>query len=79
MSTSCGTPSNKIKWYRSMCDKLKYEERLQELATKSVTSTYQVTTPMSKKNHKKFEQFVNQAKIDKEKHQRKNKKEKSHD
>ena len=40
MSSSTGVPSNKISWYKSMCEKFEHENRLNEIEKRKNTPKF---------------------------------------
>ena len=92
MSSSKGDPSNKCGWYKSMCAKLKHENRLWEAAMKMAEGgKANVTLPTIKNEKQKpakvqlFERYIEEAKVerkrrlDKESKKQQQKKEESAD
>ena len=58
--------SNKIKWYKSMTAKIEYQEKLKDLAAKTLDGVKEPSS-LSKKNKKNFALYVEEAKIEREK------------
>lgn len=63
MSTSAGTPSNKISWYKSMVAKLEHEKKLLEEAKKVAKNpNYVPRVKIGKKSKHLFENLVKENK-----------------
>jgi hypothetical protein len=85
MSSSQGNPSNKDKWYKSMCAKLDYANGITEEAKRSLKSkNYKPRFKEGKKANKLFadnleEQKVIESKRNKKDYRTNNKKDKNHE
>ena len=85
MSSSKRTPSNKDKWYKSMCAKIDYENGFAEEAKRSIKSkNYKPRFKEGKKANKLFadnleEQKVIECRRNKKDYRTNNKKEKNYE
>jgi hypothetical protein len=83
MSSSLGNPSNKDKWFKSLCAKFKHQERLKNLATKVAEGgKIDLQLPEDKGGVDKdkrigtFANYLEQAKLEKSKRQERDRKRK---